>query len=205
MHVIQATVMKKSLLVSFTSVFFCVIVSGQEKSYKQPATLGIHFIFNDFATAQAIRSSSLSSVLRDGRFGKLKDMSQGLAISYGQGISEKFDFSSTIAGSFLSYPFRDRRSSGSEFLLLEADASVRGKMLSDRYWFVPYLQAGVGVSKYQGYWGTFIPAGVGIQISFFGEAYLQINSQYRIAVTESANYHFVHSIGLVGNIGKRNP
>lgn len=127
-------------------------------------------------------------------------MSQGLAISYGTGLSETFDFSSTLAGSFLSYPFQDKPAASSDYLLLEADACIRGKMLSDRYWFVPYLQAGVGVSKYQGYWGTFIPAGVGIQISFFGEAYLQINSQYRIAVTESTNFHFFHSIGLVGNI-----
>ena len=195
--------MKKFLLVSYASVIFYFPVIGQEKSYKQPATLGIHFVFNDFVTAQLIRSSSLSSVLKEGRFGKLKDMSQGLALSYGRGLSETFDFSSTLAGSFLSYPFQDRPASGSDNLLLEADACIRGKMLSDKYWFVPYLQAGVGVSKYQGYWGTFIPAGAGIQISFFGEAYLQINSQYRIAVTETTNYHFVHSIGLVGNIGRR--
>jgi OmpA-OmpF porin, OOP family len=195
--------MKKLLLVFLTSVFFILNNYSQEKSYKQPTTLGIHFIFNDFATAQLIRSTSLSAVLRDHRFGKLSEMSQGLALSYGKGLSEHFDFSSTLAGSFLSYPFQHRPASGSDYLLLEADASIRGKMLSDRYWFVPYLQVGAGVSKYQGYWGTFIPAGIGIQISFFGEAYLLINSQYRIAVTESTNYHFWHGIGLVGNIGRR--
>ena len=130
-------------------------------------------------------------------------MSQGLAISYGKGLSENFDFSSMLAGSFLSYPFPDKPVSGSDYLLLEADASIRGKMFSDRSWFVPYLQVGVGVSKYQGYWGTFIPAGIGIQISFFGEAYLQINSQYRVGVTETTNNHFIHSIGLVGNILSR--
>jgi hypothetical protein len=175
-------------------------VISQKKSYKQPPTLGIHFLFNDFATADLIRKTSLSSVLKEKKFGKLKNMSQGLALSYGKGLSETFDFSSMIAGSFLSYPFQDKPASGSDYLLLEADASIRGKMLSDKYWFVPYLQVGVAVSKYQGYWGAFIPAGVGIQISFFGEAYLQINSQYRIAVTEATNYHFMHSIGLVGNI-----
>jgi hypothetical protein len=195
--------MKKCYIISFGLIFFCVSVLSQERSYKQPATLGIHFLFNDFTTAQLIRSSSLSSVLKDKRFGKLKDMSQGLALSYGKGLTETFDFSSTLAGSFLSYPFRDKPESGSDYLLIEGDACIRGKMLSDKYWFVPYLQVGVGVSKYQGYWGAFIPAGVGIQISFFGEAYLQINSQYRIAVTESTNYHFIHSIGLVGNIGRR--
>src|SRR5690349_21457110 len=100
--------MKKLLLVSLTSVFFVLNIYSQKKSYKQPATLGIHFIFNDFTTAQLIRATSLSSVLRDHRFGKLKDMSQGLALSYGRGISETFDFTSTIAGSFLSYPFQQR-------------------------------------------------------------------------------------------------
>lgn len=194
--------MKRYLPISLALAFFSISTFSQE-SYKQPATIGIHFLFNDFTTAQLIRSSSLSSVLKDKHFGNLKEMSQGLALSYGKGLSETFDFSSTIAGSFLSYPFRNKPESGSDHLLLEADACVRGKMLSDKYWFVPYLQTGVGISKYQGYWGAFIPAGVGIQISFFGEAYLQINSQYRIAVTESANYHFIHSIGLVGNIGKR--
>ena len=183
-------------------VYLCTTIRAQDKSYKQPVTLGIHFIFNDFSTATAIRQSSLSSVLKDKRFGKLKDMSQGLALSFGMGVSETFDFYSTVAGSFLSYPFENKPESASENLLIEGDACIRGKMLSDRYFFVPYLQVGVGLSKYKGYWGAFIPAGAGLQFNFFDEAFLQINSQYRIAVTESSNYHFVHSIGLVGNIGR---
>lgn len=195
--------MIKVLTLLFALAAGNLMAHSQQKSYRQPSSIGIHFLFNDFATAAAIRNSSLSSVLKDKKFGKLKDMSQGLALSYGQGISETVDFYTTLAGSFLAYPFEGRQPSGSDFLLLEGDASIRGKLLSDKYWFVPYLQIGVGISKYKGYWGTFIPAGLGIQINFFGEAYLQINSQYRIAVTESSSYHFVHSIGLVGNIGKR--
>lgn len=185
------------------TIVFHFISSSQERSYKQPVTLGIHFVFNDFNTAQAIRQSSLSSVLKDGRFGKLRDMSQGLALSIGKGLSESVDFYSTVAGSFLAYPIENKPPSGSDFLLIEADASIRGKMLPDKYWFVPYVQIGAGFSKYKGYWGAFIPAGVGIQVNFFSEAYLQFNSQYRIAVTEATSYHFVHSIGLIGNIGKR--
>jgi len=130
-------------------------------------------------------------------------MSQALAVSYGKGIAERMDFYATLAGSFLTYPFENGTPSGSDNLLIEIDASARAKLLSDKYWVVPYLQIGAGVSKYKGYYGAFIPAGLGIQISFFGEAYLQINSQYRIAITESASYHFVHSVGLVGNMGRR--
>lgn len=181
-------------------------VSGQEKvtSYIQPTSVGIFFTFTDFETAQAIRNSSVGAVIRDKKFGKLQNMSQGLSVTYGKGLSAHYDFVSSVGGAFLSYPVPNTNASANEGLLLEADASVRGKMLSDKHWFVPYLQAGVGISKYQGYWGTFIPLGVGIQISFFGEAYLHINTQYRVAVSESSNYHFLHSIGLVGNIGKRN-
>lgn len=190
------------LLPLFTSA--CLSVYSQQESYKQPMTFGIHFLFNDFNTAAAIRATSLSSVLKDRRFGKLRDMSQGLALSFGKGVSETWDFYSTVAGSFLSYPIDDKPASGSESLLVEVDASIRGKLLSDKYIFVPYVQIGAGFSKYQGYWGAFIPAGVGIQVNFFDEAYLQINSQYRMGITEHTSYHFVHSIGLVGNIGVRN-
>jgi hypothetical protein len=183
-----------SFLLLFTGIF------AQKASFKQPYTLGIHFIFNDFETASAIRSTSLSAVLRDGRFGKLKDMSQGLAISFGKGLSDNFDFYSTIAGSFLAYPFEGKAPSSGDYLLLEGDASIRGKLLPDKYIVVPYFQVGAGVSKYQGYWGTFIPVGIGLQINFFDEAFLQINSQYRVGVTETASYHFVHSIGLIGKL-----
>ncbi|MBC7826916.1 MAG: hypothetical protein H7122_04160 [Chitinophagaceae bacterium] len=173
-----------------------------EKYIQQPA-LSIHFLLHDFRTANNIRNSSLSSVLANKQFGKIKEMSPGLAISYSDGLSSHFDFSVTLAGSFLDYPRRNATLSGNEKFLLEADASVRGKMFSDKYWFTPYLQGGIGVSKFQGYYGAFMPLGVGIQINFFDEAFLLINSQYRVPVTESANYHFYHSIGLAGNIGRK--
>ena len=174
---------------------------AQSRAYTRSATLGIHFVFNDFETASAIRSSSLSAVLKEKRVAKIKDMSQGLALSYGRGLSGHFDFSSTLIGSFLAYPMENRGPASKDFLLLEADVSMRAKLFTDKHWFVPYLELGAGASKYQGYWGAFIPAGIGIQISFFGEAYLAIGSQYRMAITETSSYHFVHSIGLVGNIG----
>lgn len=187
------------------SLFFIssLLPAIAQQTYKQPATLGIHFLFNDFATASAIRNSSLSTVIRDKTYSKLRDMPQGLAVSYGQGLTNHYDVYTTLAGSFLAYPFENEAVPGSDYLLLEADMSIRAKMLPDHYWFVPYLQAGAGVSKYKGYWGTFIPVGIGFQLNFFDEAYLHFNSQYRIAVTESTSYHFIHSIGLVGNIGKR--
>jgi OmpA-OmpF porin, OOP family len=176
-----------------------------ETSYKQQPALGIHFILHDFQSATNIRNSSLSRVLANKEFGKVKEMSPGLAISYSEGLHDNFDVAVTLAGAFLDYPRENAQLSGSDKFLLEADASVRGKMFSDKYWFTPYLQAGIGVSKFKGYYGAIIPLGVGLQVNFFDEAFLLINSQYRVPVTQSASYHFYHSIGLAGNIGRKKP
>jgi len=178
---------------------------AQEENYIQQPALSIHFLFNDFQTATNIRSSSLSSVLNSKQFGKIKDMSPGLAISYSEGLSNNFDFAVTLAGSFVDYPRSNLPAFGTDKFLLEADASFRGKMFSNKYWFTPYLQAGLGASKYGGYYGAFIPLGVGLQLNFFDEAFLMINSQYRVPVTQSTSYHFYHSIGLAGNIGRKKP
>lgn len=183
------------------------ITYSQEKKdteYFQTPTVGVHFFFHDFETAANIRASSLSTTLREKRFGKIKEMSPGLAINYLQGLSQSFDLSIMAAGSFLDYPTEDGGTLADNGLLLELDASVRGKMFSNEYWVSPYLQLGVGISKFKGYWGAFIPAGVGVQINLFDEAFVLINSQYRVPVTErTTTHHFFHSIGLAGIIGKK--
>lgn len=191
------------LLLAFICIQSTPGLSQEETGDKQQPALGIHFLLHDFQSATRIRNGSLSSVLANKQFGKIKDMSPGLAISYSEGLSSNFDLSLTLSGAFLDYPRQNGRSSGSDKFLVEADASIRGKMFSDKYWFTPYLQAGLGASQYQGYYGAFIPLGAGLQLNFFDEAYLLINTQYRVPVTESTNYHFYHSIGLAGNIGRK--
>lgn len=195
--------MKKILLHLFLLLTLHEIAFAQDDDYVQNPTLGVHFFFNDFKTAQSIRNTSLSTTLKDKKFGKIKDMSPGLAINYIDGLNKTFDFSTTLAGSFLDYIRKDGSTYGKDNFLLEGDVSVRAKMFSNKYAVSPYLQAGVGASMYKGTFGAFIPAGVGIQVNILNEAFLIINSQYRIPVTESANYHFYHSIGLAGVIGKK--
>lgn len=195
--------MKKisALVLAFT--FLHTIAYSQNEDYIQNPTFGVHFIFNDFKSAQAIRSTSLGAALRNKQFGKIKEMSPGLAINYIHGLSPSFDFSGMLTGSFLDYLHQDGTSAGKDNLLLELDASIRGKMFSNKYVVSPYFQVGIGGSKYQGYWGAFIPVGLGLQVNLFDEAFVLINSQYRVPVTHTTNYHFMHSIGLAGVIGKR--
>lgn len=178
-------------------------IAFSQDDYVQNPTFGVHFIFNDFKTAEVIRNTSLGAALRNKQFGKIKDMSPGLALNYIQGLSPSFDFTSTLTGSFLDYKFKDGTTAGKDNLLLELDASIRGKMFPNKYVVSPYLQIGVGGSTYKGYWGAFIPTGMGLQVNIFDEAYLLINAQYRIGITSTTSNHFMYGIGLAGVIGKR--
>jgi hypothetical protein len=194
--------MIKSVGFLLTILLGCICAFSQDEPV-QPPTLGIHFFFDDFKTAWYIRSSSLRQVFRNRQFGRLKDMSPGLALNYISGLSRHYDFSATLTGAFLDYLKRDGSSFGQDHLLLEGDVSIRGKMFTNRSWINPFLQIGTGISKYKGYWGALIPAGMGVQINLFQEAYLIINAQYRIAVTPTVSNHLFFSLGLAGNIGRK--
>jgi hypothetical protein len=174
-----------------------------QDDYIQRPTLGIYFFFNDFKTAAAIRASSLREVLRSSQFGKLKEMAPGLALNYITGFTKHFDFNATLTGSFLDYYRKDGSLLAQDKLLLEGDVSLKGKLFSNRYWISPFLQIGAGFSKFKKYWGAFIPAGTGLQVNFFDEAYFIFNAQYRIAVTNTVSNHFFYSIGIAGNIGRK--
>ncbi|HYE53647.1 MAG TPA: hypothetical protein VD996_02350 [Chitinophagaceae bacterium] len=193
----------------YGALLACMLVSvfsyGQSESpdYTRRAAIGVYFFLNDYRTAANIRTSSLGTVLENKTFGKIKEMSPGLALTYMKGISNHLDYTITASGSFVDVAMQNRPPEGTEKFLLEVDAMVVGKMFSDKYWFTPTVNLGVGASKYSGYFGAYIPAGLGLQLNFFDEAYFIVNSQYRIPITETSNYHFYHSIGIAGTIGKK--
>lgn len=184
-------------ILPFLAPAFC------QDDYIQRPTLGIYFFFNDFKSVENIRATSLREALRNAEFGRLRDMSPGLALNYMNGLTTHFDFATTLTGSFIDYNKRDGTSLGQDNLLLEGDVSLKGKLFTNRYWVSPFVQVGAGISKYRAYWGAFIPAGIGAQVNLFDEAFFLFNAQYRVAVTNTVSNHFFYSIGIAGNIGGR--
>lgn len=195
--------MKNVIAVIILSCFISNISFAQDRSIR-PRALGVSFIMNDFTTAQRIRNTSLAAVLRDKQLSKFKEMSPGLALTYFKGIKPTIDFAGTLAASFVNYPLRNNKPADSgDGLLLEGDVSADFKMLDESYWVTPYVSAGVGASKYKGYYAAFVPLGLGIKVNLFDEASVFIASQYRIPVSyETGNYHFMYSFGISGVIGK---
>lgn len=196
--------MKKILVSLLVATVLSPVVFSQSNDYIRNPEIGISFNAYDFATAQRIRSTSIATVFRDKRWATFAEMTPGLSVHYFQGIRKHFDLAATLSSAFLNYPFPNRPNFGIEKLYLAADVQGQFKLVSDRYWIQPYVSGGVGMHKYRVYWGAYAPVGAGLNIDFYNESKLFVNAQYRIPVTrESANYHFLYSIGISGKIANR--
>lgn len=194
--------MKKVLFFLLTFFFISYSFSQETKNaYVRKPALAISFFFNDYLTPKRIRTTSLSSVLANKQKAKLKEMDPGIALTYFKGLNNHTDLSATLGGSFVEYPTGTYSDTKNRFLL-EGDVSLNIKLFSEKYWFTPYAILGAGISKYGPYYGAFIPTGLGLKVNLFDEAHFFLNSQYRIPVTPTtANYHFMHAIGIAGVIG----
>ncbi len=192
----------KKILLAFIGLGLVISSFGQGE-YKKRPSFGIHFLLNDFKNAQSVRATGLSNVIRSKEWHKTRNMNAGIAVSYLQGLNNNLDFMGTLSGSFLDYPISGKPSRVDPLLLLEGIAAVNLKLLSDKHTVNPFLTAGIGASKYGGYYGAFLPFGLGTQVKIVDEVFFMINSQYRVPVTENASYHFYHSAGIVANLTKK--
>ncbi len=166
--------------------------------------IGVSFNLVDFRTADLIRTTSLSAVLRDKQFGVVKEMTPGVGLHYFKGLKKHIDFGGSLNASVLSYPFPNKTPDYTDKLLLQLEATAQFKMVSDKYWFQPFLMGGFGAHMYDIYYGAYMPLGVGLNINFFNEGRLFINSTYRVPITtEAANYHFLYAFGISGRITKK--
>lgn len=183
-------------LLAITGLF--TAVNAQDSGQKKKPVLGVNFILNDFTTAQRLKSSSLGGVLKDKNWAQFSEMSYGLSLQYVEGLSNHVDFAGTLAGTFVKYPFPEKPTPGNDALLLELDAAVHLKLLTDRFAFVPYAIAGVGASMYRASeFAAYIPLGIGFQLNLGkGDAFMFTQGQYKVGVTNLAANHFTYSIGF---------
>lgn len=194
--------MKHVFVSLLAAMILAPAVQGQDVI--RPSEIGISFNFHDYTTAQLIRATSLNAVIMDKQFAKIKNMSPGFGLHYFKGLEKHIDFAGSVNASFLSHPFPNKPDNSIEKFLLQVEGAAQFKMVSDNYWFQPFLIGGFGAQKYSVYYGAYIPLGVGLNINFFNEGRIFINSTYRVPITTgSANYHFMHAFGISGRIGKK--
>jgi OmpA-OmpF porin, OOP family len=191
----------KKILLAFIGLGLFVSSFGQGE-YKKRPSFGIHFVLNDFKTAASVRAAGLANTVNSKVWHRTNGMTAGLALSYLQGLNNNLDFVGSLSGSFLKYP-NSKTITSDPLLLLEGTATVNLKLLSDKYILNPFLTAGIGASKFGGYYSAFMPFGIGAQVKVVDEVYIMLNSQYRVPVTENSSYHFYHSIGVVAPLFKK--
>ncbi len=186
------------MVVSFSQVM------PAKNQYKKGKLLGIHFTFHDFQTAADLKDRGLGEVLNEQQWYKTSRMSPGIALSYTQGLTDNLDFMVRLGGSFLAYPLPDKPVPLNDEILLESDASINIKLLSDNYWVSPYISAGVGASMWNGYFGAYLPTGLGLQVNFYDATYLFLQAQYRIPVASSTTAsNLFYGFGIAGTISKK--
>lgn len=187
--------MKKFLLLIITGCLLVPTLNAQDGK-GLPKSLGISFFLNDFATANNIRTTSLNTVLNQKTFGKISEMSAGLAVNYFKQMRPRMNYSSYLGISSMRYPMPGRTiTKGS--LLVEFSTSLNLMMTTDQFYVQPYLMVGVGGHKYGPHYGLFLPTGLGLKFNIFEDANVFVNCSYRVPVTtETANYHFQHAIGV---------
>lgn len=199
--------MYKGILIGLV---FCQIYSGKGDAqalnpykYKKEPAIGIHFSLYDFNSAAILRTSGLGQVLSSSSYTKIGNMQPGLAISFQNGLTNHLDYVVRYTGAFVTYPFPayNADAEAQPYLLSALDAFLELKLFSDRYWVSPFLSGGVGTFDYQSNFGAYMPLGVGLQVNFFDQAFLNLHVQYNVGVSENAAATFYYSIGVTGNIG----
>lgn len=192
--------MKKIILLLVATVFTTAIFAQSQKAdYKKRPTLSVNFFMKDFVTPERIGKSNISTVLSNHNWAQLSDMTPGVGVSYLQGISNHLDFAANLGGSFINYPFMNGKDLNSDRFLLELDATVRLKLLTDRYIVVPYVSGGFGASSWGGtHFGAYIPVSGGLQFNLGNsEAFVFTDVSFRYPVTkQTTNYHLNYSIGV---------
>ena len=134
----------KKIISLFVLGILALQLAAQVPQERKPSTLAFHVFYNDFNTAQQIKTSSLNNVLKNHLWSKIGEMQTGFGINYLKGIRNKIDFVATIDGSWTDYLYEDGTSFGSSEFLLDANAALNLKLLTDRHTLVPYISSGVG-------------------------------------------------------------
>lgn len=188
------------LLLFFASPVVAQDSEETQNSELRPASLGISVIFNDFITARNIRNSSIESVINNSQTAKLRNMNAGLAVTYAQGLLPKLDLGVTVGFTSGSVVLRNKPDQTKNIGFLTADASVQAKMLPETFRLIPYVSAGIGATVADGYYGAMMPLGVGLRFRISDEFSLGLQSQYRVAVTETSGYHLSHGLTVYGKL-----
>lgn len=173
----------------FLAGFLCVY--AQSPSQVKQSTIGLHFFYNDFASARKLNTTNFNN------------MEGGFGVDYMRGLTKNIDMVGTFNGSWVDYLLPTNTLYGSSNFLLDVNAGFHLKLLSDNHIFSPFLIAKANYSNYKNIGGISLLPGAGLQVVLFKEAFIFATVEYRTALSKSLSNQLYYSIGIATSIGKK--
>ncbi len=193
----------KKIAILFVFVFLSFNMYAQDSSTIKVPSIGGALFLKDFPTAAKIFGLS-----QNGWNGYL---APGINLLYTRGLYTHYDFVATLGvtntkyknnqGSFYNHPL-GKGDIGSERILIDLNALVNYKFLTDIHPVVPYFSGGLGVSLYDGsYVLPCIPLGGGLQFNLGKNSYLYLQTLLDLGIINTSTKHgtkenFNYSLGF---------
>jgi OmpA-OmpF porin, OOP family len=197
--------MKKIVFTLIAACTLLTVTAQKRVGGTRGKTGGIHFFLQDFNSGRQLDTAGIGDVLKNKSWYKPAQLTPGIGLSYGKGITPKVDLRGTLSFSFEDYLFKNRIQFGNTDVLTEFDIAGNFKALDDSHIVIPYLTAGIGGSYYRGYLGAIAPVGVGLQWNLFNDVFVDLQSQLRLGLTDNTTNHLYHSLGVVASLPKPEP
>jgi outer membrane protein OmpA-like peptidoglycan-associated protein len=196
----------KKIVLLFVSAAISITAFSQTTDLKKLPTLGIGFNLKDFKTPGLIKATSLSDVLANKTYAKVSEMAPGLNINYYQGLTNNIDFMASLGATFTEYIYKGKTFGTNSNFLLDLDAHLNFKLLTDNYFVVPYITAGLGTSMYR---GTYFMAngigGVGLQFKLGEGSFIFLQSTYKSHISEKSKENLNYSLTFASPLVDRKP
>ncbi len=194
--------MKRKLTAVLIIMAFGAAVNAQTiHSPVKPSSFGFQFGFVDYNSPNAIDTSSIKQVFKQGDIYKIRKMSPSVSLSYWKGLNKFLDFSGRLNGVFNEYTNKSNNKT-SQFGA-ELEATLNARPIGDNHLFSPFLTAGIGGGTYAKELGGYVPLGLGFQFNIQSQVYFLLQTQYRVTLSENlAPNNLFHSFGVIANIGK---
>ncbi len=168
---------------------------------KREPSIGIGFFLKDFTTAQNSNKYSFGKVISDGKYAKSSDMNLGLEASFYKGISKHVDFKAILGGCFTKYGVDSSSLASTDQFLLDLNARLNFKLLSDKYLIDPYITTGLGVSYFNG--NNFLAnedLGAGFEINVGKGSFFYLEAAYRFRLFGDAKDNLNYSLVYVASL-----
>ncbi len=199
--------MKKRLLYSLLiSCFASSILSAQTLQHG----IGIHFAGIDLYGSQTGNYLLNDRVNKsDGKIQKKLFWDPAIRVSYWQAVHSHINLQFGATVSNLQYPISDKDSSfirtklgtntiKKELPFLGLDAKINVSLLpKETYIASPYVSLGAGATLRETEQGMDIPVGLGCNFHLSKNIFLNVESNYQVALSKIDQSHITHSIGMV--------